>query len=86
MSQCKPEQPKRLAEKLLLLRRKGEFTQDAMLEALIKKAPKGTILRRGYISRYESGTRIPSLFVLLAYSRLGKTSIDMLVDDDVDIL
>ena len=36
------------------------------------------------IWEYETGVREPNLFVLLAYSRLGKVHMESLVDDDID--
>ena len=38
-----------------------------------------------YISEYENGVRRPSLLVGLAYSRLGKIPMDLLVDDHVSL-
>jgi transcriptional regulator with XRE-family HTH domain len=39
----------------------------------------------GNISRFEQGLREPPLFVLLAYARVAGVSIDVLVDDDLDL-
>ena len=40
-------------------------------------------LYSGNIHEYEKGRREPMLPVLLAYARLGNTSLDKLVDDDL---
>jgi transcriptional regulator with XRE-family HTH domain len=37
------------------------------------------------ISEYETGTRIPSLLTLLAYSRAARIPLEYLVDDDLDL-
>lgn len=42
-------------------------------------------LFRSNISQYELGTREPSLLVLLAYARLAKVSVDVLIDDELDL-
>jgi transcriptional regulator with XRE-family HTH domain len=38
-----------------------------------------------HISKYERGTAIPFIEVLLAYSRLANFQIEQIVDDDVDL-
>lgn len=85
MSRIKAGQPKRLGEKLISLRRTLGMTQEAMLEALKKEAPDGAILHLGYLSRYETGDRIPTLLVLLAYSRVGRIPMERLADDRMDL-
>jgi len=39
----------------------------------------------GYVADFETERRIPSLFTLLAYARIGKTSTDYLIDDSLDL-
>lgn len=85
MSRVKAGQPKKLAEKLKQIRLKLDYTHADMLEALQQEVPNDTILHLGYITRFESGTRIPSLLILLAYSRVGKTHLETLVDDQTDL-
>lgn len=85
MSRTTHGQPRRLGAKLGSLRRTLGLTLTSMYEALEKEVPEGTILYRGYISRYEAGSRIPSLFVLLAYSRVGGVSMETLTDDRMDL-
>jgi transcriptional regulator with XRE-family HTH domain len=40
---------------------------------------------RASISGYERGEREPPLPVLLAYARLGKVTVEVLIDDEVDV-
>jgi len=37
------------------------------------------------VSEYENGKRVPSLMVTLAYARLGKVPMALLVDDHVSV-
>lgn len=85
MSRVKAGQPIRLAEKLKQLRSNLDFTQEAMLEALTREVPADTVLYLGYIARYEAGKRVPSLLVLLAYSRVGKVPVEVLIDDKLNL-
>ncbi len=70
--------PKRLARKLLAIRRQLGLTQAGMAERLSKipSPPDGAM-----ISRYERDEREPSLFALLAYARLARVTVDVLIDD-----
>lgn len=85
MSRVKAGQPKKLAEKLKKLRLDLGFTHAEMFDALQREISGDTILHLGYITRYEAGTRIPSLLVLLAYARVGKISLEALIDDRLEI-
>jgi transcriptional regulator with XRE-family HTH domain len=78
----KVEQPKRLAEKLRHIRLKLGLSQTGMAEALEKY---GVKIQRGYIGNYEIQARVPSLLVLLAYSRLSRVSTDILINDERDL-
>lgn len=76
-------QPDRLAEKLRELRTRMGYTLEEMSLALaqVKKSPPA----KSHIHRFESGTREPSLLVLLEYSRITGVSLETLVDDEVDL-
>ncbi len=74
--------PARLAEKLLQIRVKLDLGQVAMAEALNAK---GIPVDSGAVSRFETGKREPSLITLLRYARLAKVSVDVLIDDDLDL-
>jgi transcriptional regulator with XRE-family HTH domain len=71
--------PKRLAEKLLQIRKKLGLSQREMAEQL------GNYRTHHHISKYERGRTIPFIEVLLAYSRLANVQIEQIVDDDVDL-
>ena len=78
------KRPKRLARKLLLIREREDVTQAEMASRLRKHgAEKPT--HSGYVADFETGRRLPSLFTLLAYARVGKTSTDCLIDDSLDL-
>jgi transcriptional regulator with XRE-family HTH domain len=73
--------PKRLGEKLLQIRTALNLSQTAMLERL--GSPEG--LLGTSISAYERGVREPPLLVLLAYARIAGVSVDVLIDDKLDL-
>lgn len=72
-------QPKKLASKLLTIRESLGLSQSEMARRLD--------LDQAYtvISAYERGTREPDLITLLRYARAGKTTVDRLVDDELDL-
>jgi transcriptional regulator with XRE-family HTH domain len=71
--------PVRLSEKLLSVRERLGLSQTQMARAL------GLEVNYSAISNYEHGTREPSLRVLLKYARLAGVTMDVLVDDDLDL-
>lgn len=81
MGRASREKPARLAEKLLQIRTALELSQNGMLRRL-GVAEKGY---RNYISDFENGVREPSLPVLLKYARLVGVSMDVLVDDELEL-
>ena len=82
MGQARRLMPKRVPEKPLGIRTLLGLTQEQLAERLshVPAAPQS-----GQISRFEQGKREPSLLVLLAYARLAGVSLDILVDDDLDL-
>lgn len=82
MGRKRRTQPKRLAEKLREIRQRLDLSQEQMAERL-KDVPQAPY--PGLISRYEQGKSEPSLLILLAYARLAKVSMDVLVDDKLDL-
>jgi transcriptional regulator with XRE-family HTH domain len=75
--------PDRLAEKLSQIRETPGLTLEQMARALrgAKKSPP----TKDSVYRFERGEREPSLLVLLEYSRFAEVSLEVLVDDDLDL-
>lgn len=73
--------PKRLAEKLLQIRKNLNLSQSAMLVRLGFQ----DVLFRSNISQYELGRREPPLYVLLCYARIAEIYVDILIDDDLNL-
>ena len=82
MGRARRPHPKRLAPKLLEIRRTLGFTQQRMLERL---GGERSSLRTGHISEFESGKREPPLHILLGYARLAGVPLEMIVDDELDL-
>ena len=82
MGRAHRSRPRRLGEKLQLIRIRLGLTQADLIKQL---AVKDEILYPSSISLFERGGREPSLLVLLAYSNLSGWSINELVDDKVDL-
>lgn len=72
------EKPKRLARKLLAIRKRLGVSQTEMAK-LLKLKKTYTV-----ISSYERGTGEPNLIILLRYARLARVTMDVLVDDKLD--
>jgi transcriptional regulator with XRE-family HTH domain len=70
--------PKKLAKKLTQLRERLGLSQSEIAEKLGVKD-------RASISGYERGEREPPLPTLLAYARLGKVSVESLIDDKMSV-
>lgn len=75
------EKPARLAEKLTRIRIELGLSQTQM----IRRLGFSETLRQSHISGYELGTREPSLIMLLSYARIAGVSMEMLVDDELDL-
>jgi transcriptional regulator with XRE-family HTH domain len=84
MGSEKRTQPKKLKHKLKAIRLQLDLTQEEMVKALKKHARRERLVV-GYISRFESGDREPSLAVLLAYAKIAKISTDYLIDDKLKL-
>ncbi len=72
-------QPKRLAKKLLEIRKKLGLSQSEMLSAL--GFSKEMDYRR--ISEFERGTTEPHLLVVLQYARVAGIRMEEIVDDEL---
>jgi transcriptional regulator with XRE-family HTH domain len=77
MGHARPR-PERLAEKLLLIRRRLKLTQPQLAKLL-------GVRNYNHISKYEHDKNEPPLAVLLAYSRAAKVSVENIIDDDMDL-
>jgi transcriptional regulator with XRE-family HTH domain len=75
--------PDHLAPKLRQVREFLGLNLEEMAEALkrAKKSPPS----KASIYRFERGEREPSLLVLLEYSRIAGTSVEILIDDNLDL-
>jgi transcriptional regulator with XRE-family HTH domain len=73
--------PKRLAEKLLTIRRELGLSQ----RGLIKRMDLEGELTQAEVSMFESGRRIPSLLVLREYAVLAGVWMDVIVSDELDL-
>ena len=82
MGRSRRPQPQRLAHKLRQIRLDLDLTQAQMFKRLGETK---TARYEGHISLYESGRREPPLTVLLKYARLAEVSVDLLIDDDLDL-
>jgi transcriptional regulator with XRE-family HTH domain len=80
MGYARPK-PERLAEKLLHIRLTLGLSQTELLHRLGVE----DLINYTQISRFESGTREPSLMVLLQYARLANVYLEALVDDSLDL-
>ena len=82
MGQSRRPQPVRLASKLRQVRALLGLSQEQMAERLghLKSPP-----QPGHISEFENSKREPSLLVLVAYARLSGLTVDVLVDDELDL-
>jgi transcriptional regulator with XRE-family HTH domain len=82
MGRSRREHPKRLAAKLRQIRANLDLTQEQMAEEL-KEAKSST--RPGHVSELERGLREPTLLVLLRYARIAGVSVDVLIDDKLNL-
>ena len=73
--------PKRLAGKLLKIRRAFGDSQNG----LIRRLDVEDQLSQSDLSAFERGTREPPLNVLLKYSELAQVWVNTLIDDAVDL-
>lgn len=71
--------PKRLAEKLLQIRKALGLSQREMAERLYNG------VNRNYVSKYERNKSEPTIEELLVYARLAGVVLDHLIDDDAEL-
>ena len=81
MARGRRERPERLPEKLRAVREGLGLSQSEMLKRL--KAEDRMAYHR--ISEFESGKGEPSLIVLLEYARAAGVSVEVLIDDKLNL-
>lgn len=82
MGRKKRMHPKRLGEKLLAIRQSFDCSLAQMADRLSNDE---FSVRRTDISKYELGDSEPPLPVLLRYARLAGITLEVLVDDKIDL-
>ena len=73
--------PERLPEKLLQIRTALGLSQSEMHRSLGVE----DLISFKEISKYELGTREPTLIILLQYSRLAGIHMEVLADDELEL-
>lgn len=81
MGQASRERPARLAEKLLRIRIALGLSQTGMIQRLGLTDR----LSQFTISNFEHGAREPSLIVILKYARVAGVTVEVLIDDELDL-
>lgn len=84
MGRSQRPRPTRLAAKLQQIRIGLGLTQQQMLERL-KAGDEASSLLVGHISDFELNRRVPSLPLLLQYSKLAGVCLNVLADDKLDL-
>lgn len=79
MGHMRRRRPKRLARKLLAIRKRLNVSQPEMANLLELK------ISYTAVSGFERGKREPDLLVLLKYARLGGVTLEQVVDDKMNL-
>lgn len=82
MGSASRNRPEFLAAKLLAIRKKLNLSQS---EIAARLSDEKIQVKRTDITRYETGIREPSLVILLRYARLAGITMEILVDDEIDL-
>lgn len=83
MGRARRSRPAHLASKLRRIRLALCYTQKQMFDAL--QDEKTTTLYVGHIALFEGSKREPDLLVLLRYARVAGVSVEMLIDDELEL-
>lgn len=81
MGKAALSRPRRLAEKLLAIRNALNLSQNGLIRWLELTDE----LTQAEISAFERDIRVPSLLILLRYARFFGISVEVLIDDDLDL-
>lgn len=82
MGRASRHKPQKLAEKLQKIREQSGLSMSELIDRIgSDEIP----LYKADISKYEAGTHEPPLFILLRYAKLGKVSVESLIDDELEI-
>ena len=73
--------PQKLGGKLLQIRQSLGLSQSQLLRRLGAEH----FLTAARVSEYETSTREPSFFLLLAYGRVAKVHVEVLIDDEATL-
>jgi transcriptional regulator with XRE-family HTH domain len=79
MGRSRQNKPRRLGEKLFAVRKRLQMSQTEMANALNLQ------VHYSAISNFELGTREPDLIVVLHYARLAGLTVEMLIDDQLNL-
>ena len=79
MGRSRRNKPLKLSHKLLAIRKRLEMSQTQMAKALELK------VHYSAVSNFELGTREPDLLIVLRYARLAGITMEMIVDDQIDL-
>jgi len=82
MGHSRRPQPRRLASKLKKIRNRLNLSQEQMAELLSSKR---SAVYPGNVSEFERGKREPSLVTLLRYARVASVTVDVLIDDGLEL-
>jgi transcriptional regulator with XRE-family HTH domain len=81
MEQRRRIRPANLANKLRQIRHLLGWSQSELLRRLDAE----DLMHYGRISDYELGKREPSLWILLAYARVARIHLEVIVDDNISL-
>ena len=79
MGRVRRKKPLKLSHKLLAIRKRLRMSQTEMARALELK------VHYSAVSNFELGTREPDLIVVLRYARLAGVTMEMIVDDQLNL-
>jgi transcriptional regulator with XRE-family HTH domain len=83
MGRASRPKPENLGKKLKQIRENLNISQNQLIKLLDFKE---TELTQGIIANLETGKREPNLLLLLRYARLAGISVDVLIDDEIDLV